>query len=156
MQPASCGHADGEYIVVNIRWDDADRGLVVRDAGSVHGIALGVIAPNGTDIIVPPCDTEWCRVQCKGLQGWSRKRYLSLRSLALRTVAGIAPGDPHGVSIRSGPHPTCRAVGALPAQGRDIVLHGCEASPVDRSTWCRVTYKTLSGWVPDGYLQRQQ
>ena len=154
MQPASCGQPDGDYIVVNIRWDDADRGLVVRDAGSMQGIQLGVIPPNGTEIKVPPCDTEWCQVQCGGLKGWSRKRYLSPRSLALRTVTGIAADDPHGLSVRTGPHPTCRSVGSLPPQGRDVILHGCEASPIDRSTWCRVTYKNFSGWVPDGYLQR--
>jgi hypothetical protein len=156
MQAASCGHPEGDYIVVNIRWDDADHGLVVRDAGSMQGIQLGVIAPNTTDIIVPPCDTEWCQIQCKGLKGWSRKRYLSPRSLSLREVTGIPPGDPHGLSVRTGPHRTCRSVGSLPAQGRDVILHGCEASPAERSTWCRITYKNLSGWVPDGYLQRQK
>ena len=156
MQAASCGHADGDYIVVNVRWDDADRGLVVRDAGSMRGIQLGVIPPNGTDIIVPSCDTEWCPVQCKGLKGWSRVTYLSPRSLALRTVTGIPQGDPHGLSMRTGPHPTCRSVGSLPAQGRDVILHGCESSLVDRSTWCRVTYNNISGWIPDGYLERQK
>jgi uncharacterized protein YraI len=147
----SCGHAGGDYVVINIRSDDADHGLVIRNAADISGIQIGVIPPNGTDIVVGQCEADWCPVQCKGVSGWSRKRYLSARTATLRSVTGINPNDPVGLSVRSGPLPTCRSVGALPYNGREVILHGCERSPSDQP-WCRITYNRISGWVPQASL----
>jgi uncharacterized protein YraI len=155
IELGSCRQADGNYIVVNIRWDDADRGLVVRESPGIAGVKRGVLPPNATDIIVGPCEAEWCPVQCNRLKGWSRARYLALRSTALYSVTAIKPTDPQGLAVRNGPHHACSPVGSIPHDGRDVALHSCEPSPLGRSTWCRITHKGLTGWVADGFLERQ-
>lgn len=35
------------------------------------------------------------------------------------------------------------------------VEHWCQRSPLDVTIWCRITYGWISGWVPDGFLERQ-
>jgi hypothetical protein len=42
-----------------------------------------------------------------------------------------------------------------PLQARDAIQHSCQRSPQDATTWCRITYGGSSGWVPDGFLERQ-
>jgi SH3-like domain-containing protein len=150
----SCGYPEGDHVAINIRFDDADRGLVIRSRADISGIQVGLIPPNGTDILVGTCENDWCPVQCKDRKGWSRKRYLSPRPVALRPVKGINPNDPQGLEVRSGPHPTCQAVGALRSNGREVILHGCEA--IDGSSWCRVTFNRFSGWVPSENLELQR
>jgi SH3-like domain-containing protein len=150
----SCGFADGDHVAINIRLDDLDRGLVIRSRADISGIQVGLIPPNGTDISVGACEGDWCPVQCKDRKGFSRKRYLSPRVAALRPIKGINPNDPQGVSVRTGPHPACQAVGSLRSSGRDVILHGCEA--IDGSTWCRITFNRFSGWIPSDHLELQR
>jgi uncharacterized protein YraI len=57
--------------------------------------------------------------------------------------------------VWSGPHESCRAIGAVPPASRDVIEHGCQKSPLDVATWCRITTAGVSGWVPDGFLERQ-
>jgi uncharacterized protein YraI len=152
----SCNFAEGDHVAINIRLDDADRGLVIRSLADISGIQVGLIPPNGTDIQVGPCEGDWCPVQCKDKKGYSRKRYLSPRLAVLRPIKGINSNDPQGVGVRTGPHPTCPAVGTLRSNGRDVIVHGCEASPVDRSMWCRITFNRFSGWIPSENLELQR
>jgi SH3-like domain-containing protein len=150
----SCGYPEGDHVAINIRLDDSDRGLVIRSHADISGIQVGLIPPNGTDILAGACENDWCPVQCKDEKGWSRKRYLSPRQAALRPVKGINPNDPQGLGVRTGPHPTCRAVGTLRSNGREVILHGCEA--IDGSTWCRITFNRFSGWIPSENLELQR
>jgi hypothetical protein len=159
LEALSCGSAEGSYVVVNIRLDDADGGLVVREGPGVETVQRGVVPPNGIGLAVESCDGDWCRVQCGklNLKGSSRKRYLATRSDVLYAVAGANPNEPQGLAVRTGPHQTCRATGLLPYHSREVILHVCQSSPLDRSaTWCRITYQGLSGWIVYGYLDRQK
>ena len=152
----SCGHADGTYVVVNIRWDDVDKGLVIRSSASMSGIQQDVIPPNGTDILrIGACEADWCPVQCGRAKGWARAKYLSARSQALYSVTHISSHDSHGLIVRNGPHKSCSSTGSIPFNGRDVILHSCVPSPIDKSTWCRVTYNKSSGWVAGGFLEQQ-
>jgi len=150
----SCGFADSDYVTINIRLDDSDRGLVMRSRADISGIQVGLIPPHGTDIQVGTCEGDWCPVACKDKKGWSRKRYLSTRPAALRAVKGINPNDPQGLGVRTGPHPACPAVGTLRQNGREVILHGCELA--DGLTWCRITFSRFSGWVPAENLELQR
>jgi uncharacterized protein YraI len=152
----SCGFADSDYVVINIRLDDSDRGLVIRSRADISGIQVGLIPPHGTDIKVGACEGDWCPVECKDKKGWSRKRYLSTRAAALRSVKGINPNDPQGLGLRTGPNPTCPTVGTLRSSGRDVILHGCEPGTAEGSTWCRITFSRFSGWVPAENLELQR
>jgi uncharacterized protein YraI len=152
MSPASCGAAD--YVVVNVRTDDPDHGLNVRDAPDLKGIAVGVLAPNTTDLMVEKCDSGWCEVQCKAVKGWSRDRYLSLRSSAFYSVTGISQAA-IGLALRNGPDQTCSAIGSIPFNGREVILHSCQVNQDGNARWCLVTYVSRSGWVPLENLTRQ-
>jgi uncharacterized protein YraI len=161
LQAFSCGGGEGSYVVVNIRVDDADSGLMVREGPGLQSIGRPIPA-NATGVdITGACNTDtpeaWCEVQCKSrsLNGWARARYLRPRSDALYTMSATMPGDEGGLAIRTGPHPTCHEVGAVPPQSRDVIAHGCQRSPTDVTTWCRITFGGKSGWVPDGFLERQ-
>lgn len=97
-------------------------------------------------------------LQCRslGLKGWSRARYLRLRTDSLYSVVGTNPSEPQGLTMRSGPHQSCRAVGVLSYDAKDVVGHWCQRSPLDMTTWCRITFDAVSGWILDGLLERQQ
>jgi hypothetical protein len=161
LEAFSCGTGEGNYVVVNIRLDDADSGLMVREAPSVQAIGRPIPA-NATGVgIIGPCNAEtpdaWCEVQCKSksLKGYARARYLAPRSDALYTMSGLLPGDEGNLVMRTGPHQSCHEVGAVPPAARDVIQHSCQRSPQDPTTWCRITYGNLSGWVADGFLERQ-
>jgi hypothetical protein len=104
LQAFSCGGGEGSYVVVNIRVDDADSGLMVREGPGLQSIGRPIPA-NATSVDVP--------------------------------------------------HPTCHEVGTVPPQSRDVIAHGCQRSPTDVTTWCRITFGGKSGWVLDGFLERQ-
>ena len=156
LPPGSCGASDGSYIVANVRWDDPDHGLNVRDKPDLGGIILGILPLNTTEVAVGACASGWCPVQCKNLKGWSRDRYLAERLETLRTVKGISANSPRGLVLRNGPDQTCSAVATVPYNAQDIVLHVCETSPLDpTSTWCLLTYNQNSGWAPADHLEAQ-
>ncbi|WP_143278680.1 SH3 domain-containing protein [Bradyrhizobium sp. Y36] len=143
----SCGSSSGRYVVTNIRFDDSDHGLVVRNAPNLNGIPVGLIPPNGTEITVGECSGEWCPVECKNTRGWSRARYLTSRSAALFSVAKSNSSEPQEVIVRNGPDQFCPSIGSIPVQGRDIIVHTCEPGPTDKLNWCRVTYSGMSGFA---------
>jgi uncharacterized protein YraI len=161
LQAFSCGGGEGSYVVVNIRMDDADSGLMVREGPGLQSLGRPIPA-NATGVgITGACNTDtpeaWCEVQCKSrsLNGWSRARYLRPRSDTLYMMSATVTGDDGGLVMRTGPSETCHAVGAVPPQSRDVTQHGCQRSPLDVTTWCRITFGGSSGWVPDGFLERQ-
>jgi uncharacterized protein YraI len=126
----------------------------VRDRPDIAGIVVGMLPPNGADLTVGTCNSGWCEVLCKGVTGWSRDRYLSLRASVLYTVTGISQAA-IGLAVRNGPDQTCSAVGSIPYDGRDVIIHSCQVSPNGTSQWCLVTYQNRSGWVPLEKLARQ-
>jgi uncharacterized protein YraI len=151
----SCSGLDGKYIVTNIRFDDSDHGLVIHNGPSLNGVQVGLIPPNGTDIVVGACSGDWCPVECNNMKGWSRSRFLTLRSNALFSVAGISPNDPLGLNVRNGPDQFCPSVGAIPVGGRDVIVHSCEPGPTDKLMWCRITFNGVSGFAMADHLQPQ-
>jgi hypothetical protein len=161
LQAFSCAAGDPGYVVVNIRHDDLDSGLMVRQSPEVG--ALGKpIPPNATGVAVTgACSSDtpdsWCEVQCRSrsLRGYARARYLAPRSDTLYTMSGVAPGDEGNLVMRTGPHQSCHEVAAVPPAARDVIQHSCQRSPQDATTWCRITYDGSSGWVPDGFLEKQ-
>lgn len=153
LTSASCN--GGNYVVTNVRWDDPDHGLNVRESGDIKTTIRGVLKPNTTNLTVDTCKDGWCEVECKALKGWSRDRYLSLRENVLYKVSGISKAA-IGLAIRNGPDQTCSAVDSIPYDGRDVIIHTCEVSPAGSSRWCLVTYKDHSGWVPLENLVRQE
>ncbi len=152
----SCGFAGSDYVTINIRRDDSDHGLVIRSRADISGIQVGLVPPHGTDIKVGTCEGDWCPVECKDKKGWSRKRYLSPRWAALRAIKGINPNEPEGLSVRTGPAPTCPVVGTLRSNGREVILHGCEPGAAEGTTWCRITFSRFSGWVPSENVELQR
>jgi len=160
LQAFSCGETDGGYVVTNIDLDDANAGLMVREGPSLQFIGRPIPANSTGVAITAACNfatDTWCQVQCKSrsLSGWSRIRYLRPRSDALYMISANVPLDHDGLVVRSGPHESCRAIAAVPPASRDVIEHGCQKSPLDVATWCRITYAGVSGWVPDGFLERQ-
>ncbi len=154
LPSGSCGQADGNYAVVNVRWNDPDGGLNVRASPDLKSVVVGVLPPNATELIVGTCDSGWCQVQCKNLKGWARDRYLSLRSGVSYVVTGISQAA-LGLTVRNGPDQTCSAVESIPYDGKDVILHICQVSPSGGSRWCLVTHHGHSGWVPLEHLTPQ-
>lgn len=154
MPSASCGEADGKYVVTNVQWDDSDHGLNVRGTPDLKGLALGILPPNTTQLSVGTCNSGWCEVQCKAVKGWSRDRYLSLQSDALYSVTGISQAA-IGLAVRNGPDQTCSAVASIPFDGRDVIIHSCQFSQDGSSRWCLITHDHRSGWVPLEKLSHQ-
>jgi SH3-like domain-containing protein len=145
-QDAHSCDAGGDWVVVGILLNDSDGvALIMRD--SPNGAPLHRMMPNSTGIAADQCDGNWCHVQCDGISGWSRQKYLKPRSDQLRTLVGVSPVD--GLGIRSGPNPTCHARSSV-QYNKSVILHGCES--VDQSEWCRITYEKASGWIPRAYV----
>ena len=70
----------------------------------------------------------------------------------LYRVVGVAEDDV--LYIRDRPGPQNASVGKIPADGVDIrVLEGTER--VGQSTWVRVNYKGITGWVNNRFLREQ-
>lgn len=150
-QEAYSCDAGGDWVVVGIGLDDSDNvTLLIRD--SPKGAPLHRIGPNSTDLVAEQCDADWCHVKCDSVVGWSRQKYLKPRSAQLRSVTGLDPSGT-GVVIRTGPHRTCPTRGSPLQSGRNVVLHGCEPNPADRTEWCRITYNRISGWLPQSNLE---
>lgn len=70
----------------------------------------------------------------------------------LYLVVGVAEDDV--LYVRNRPGPQNISVGKIPADGVDIqVLDGTER--VGQSTWVRVNYKGITGWVNGRFLREQ-
>lgn len=156
LASGSCGHPEGNYIVTNVPWGDAEGGLNVRERPDLSSVSIGTIPAHTTDLIVGNCKSGWCSVKCKNLQGWSKDRYLALRSSSLHAVTGVDKNSPHGLILRNGPDKICSAIESIPYDGRDIVLHSCQSGAIGAPAWCLVTYKGVSGWTPSRFLRHEQ
>ena len=151
LAPGSCGHQDGNWVVVGVPWDNPQTGLNVRAGPGVAAIPQGSLLPNTTNLIVGSCELNWCQVQCKDVKGWSNRRFLSLRSDALRHVTGISTDEP--LEMRNGPEQVCSPVGRIPHDAANVILHSCQPDSTGKNTWCLVTHNQFSGWIPYGHLQ---
>lgn len=70
----------------------------------------------------------------------------------LYRVVGVAEDDV--LYIRDRPGPQNASVGKIPADGVDVrVLEGTER--IGQSTWVRVNYKGITGWVNSRFLREQ-
>jgi len=149
---SSCKQSAGSHIVTNVRIEDPDRGLNVRDKPDLNGTVLGVLQPNTTEVIVGACQQEWCPVQCNNVRGWSRDRYLALGSSSEYIVNGTNANNPQALVLRNGPDQTCSAVGSVPHDAR-VTVHVCQLSPITKtSIWCLITHGTKSGWAQRAHL----
>jgi uncharacterized protein YraI len=149
-----CGHPHGDYVVVQVRWEDPIGGLAVRTDPNGNAERRGVIPAAGTGVGISDClQSGWCQVRYACVFGWSfSARFLSLRSRQQYAVTGVSAADPEGLNLRSGPHHSYAAKGSIPYDARDVVRHVCQPSPIDRTEWCLITYRDESGWVASRFL----
>ncbi len=49
-EPSSCESSHGDYVVVNVKWNDPDGGLIVSSGPGMHANRLGVIPASGVGI----------------------------------------------------------------------------------------------------------
>jgi uncharacterized protein YraI len=153
---ARCGHPYGDYVVIDVRWEDPIGGLAVRMGPSSAETKLGTIPADGTGIgvDVEGCtQSGWCRVKYRCLNGWSLlARYLALRSRRLQRVTQVSATDPQGLNVHSGPHYTFPVRNHISYNSSDVIKHVCQPSPKDGSEWCLVTQNDRSGWVASRFL----
>lgn len=148
----TCRAAQGDYVVVNVHWGDQDGGLVIRASPNRESAATAVIPMAGINIGVGECQSGWCRVKYGCDTGWSSANYLAQRSTQLYKVTGVSPSDREGLNIRTEPRSNSDVASAIPHNGVDIVVHVCQPSPHDQTSWCLVTYLASSGWVAGRFL----
>jgi uncharacterized protein YraI len=152
----SCSHPHGNYVVVDVKWEDPIGGLAVRTGPNAGEKREGVIPTDGTGIgvEVEKCtQSGWCPVRYKCYSGWSLlAKYLAIRERRLQRVVNVSASDPDGLNVRSGPHHTYPVKAHISYRSTDLIKHICEPSPVDGSEWCLVTQNEKSGWVSGKYL----
>ncbi|WP_022951624.1 SH3 domain-containing protein [Leucothrix mucor] len=64
-------------------------------------------------------------------------------------VSGVASWDT--LNMRSQPNASSTIIGEIPASGSNVTSNG-ESTQVGRSTWVKVAYNGVSGWVNKRYL----
>lgn len=153
VRAGECGEG-GDQVVVGIPSTDDLGGLALRDAPSSRANRSAIIPANGTGISVQDClASGWCKVTFRCVKGWAfAAQYLAPRSTRLVKVANVEPSDPDGLNFRAGPGPQFRRMGSFPFNMSNMVMHSCEANPVDGTTWCLVSAGAFSGWVADRFL----
>lgn len=154
----TCPQVQGDYMTVDVHWGDSDGGLVVRTGPTEGRVRIGVIPATGTGIGVGSCESGWCQVRYKCLNGWAFSKYLALRTTRLRRVAAIEATDPRGLVVRKEPDDDAGSLGAVPADAMNLVAHVCQHivdKGLDKGDWCQITYDRLSGWVPQRFLGQQ-
>ncbi|MBV8751779.1 MAG: hypothetical protein JO328_02865 [Hyphomicrobiales bacterium] len=139
----SCDQTNGTHVVVNI---PATNELNVRTTPNVQGLLTASLPSNATDIVVDQCSAGWCAIQCRNVKGWVSNWYLALRSKASRPVTNFSRTG-EGLIVRNGPDQACSAVGFIPPNDDDVVLHYCEGNATDSPTWCLISSSQSSGWV---------
>jgi clan AA aspartic protease (TIGR02281 family) len=147
---SDCSIASGDYVVVDVGWDDPIGGLAVRAAPNGQAPIKGVIPAAGTDIEIGVCrENGWCEVHYECIAGWSlANRFTAPRGERLYRVANVAPDDPEGLNMRVGPggnNPTKRSI---PYDAVGIVLHAYQPD----GGWCLVTYGNAFGWTARRFL----
>ena len=147
-----CNRISGDYVVVNVKWNDPDGGLVISNGPGMSAGRLGIIPSAGGGIGILGCQGIWCRVRYGCYEGWSSKLYLAERSERQYRVVGVQPEDPEGLNIRSGPGFTYSQSGSISFNATNVVKHVCQSSPVDGTDWCLVSWQSISGWVAGRFL----
>jgi uncharacterized protein YgiM (DUF1202 family) len=71
----------------------------------------------------------------------------------LYRVVGVAEDDV--LYVRSKPGPQNSSVGKIPAKGVGIQILEGSSERVGQSTWVRVNYKGITGWVNSRFLTEQ-
>lgn len=147
-----CNRSNGNYIVINVKWNDPDGGLVISNGPGMNAGRLGVIPAAGGGIGILGCQGMWCRVRYRCDEGWSSKLYLGERQERQYRVIGVQPGAPEGLNVRSGPGFTYPQSGSISFDATNVVKHVCQSSPVDGTDWCLVSWQSISGWVAGRFL----
>ena len=152
--PASpeCNRRNGDYVVIDVKWDDPDGGLVISSGPGMNAGRVGVIPAAGGGIGIFGCLGIWCRVKYGCHEGWSSKLFLAERSERQYRVVGVQPADPEGLAVRSGPGFRYSQKGSIRFNATEVVKHTCQPSPNDRTDWCLVSWQELSGWVAGRFL----
>jgi uncharacterized protein YraI len=149
-----CAQSPGDYVVIEVKWDDPIGGLAIRTGPDGNSERRGVIPSSGVGVAVGECvQSGWCEVSYQCIAGWSLSaRYLAPRFRRLYRVSGVSAADPEGLNVRSGPHNTYAPKGRIPYDGANVIVHVCQPSPLDGTDWCLVTYGQNSGWAAGRYL----
>src|SRR5438105_4442444 len=72
LAQSDCGAPHGDYVVIEVKWEDSIGGLAVRDEPRNDGTRRGVIPAAGTGIGIGEClGSGWCQVKYACLSGWS-------------------------------------------------------------------------------------
>jgi uncharacterized protein YraI len=153
--PPNCG-PHGDYVIVGVRYDDKDRGLLIRAAPNGQAETRGVIPPNGTDVGVTNCQGSWCEVKYGCQSGWAGSHYLSPRTSNLSRVVDVKPNDPDGLNVRTGPASSFPKKGSIPYNATDVIRHTCQPGIGTSTKWCLLTYRgkgiDVSGWASSLFL----
>lgn len=150
-RPAACTQPVGSHVIVNVPWQDADNGLLLRAAPSTQAKVVSTIPANGVGLIVSKCSDGWCQIEYNCQKGYAAARYLAERSTQFRSVIGVSPGDPEGLNVRNGPGANYSKVSSIPYNGTQVIVHNCQT--VTQASWCLVSYQNNSGWVAGRYLR---
>ncbi len=68
-------------------------------------------------------------------------------------VVGVARGDM--LNIRERPDPDSDLIGQIPHDGRGVRGFGCTDDTPNGTTWCRVKYGAVVGWVRETFVRRE-
>lgn len=150
----TCGAANGDFVVVGVKYGDPDGGLHLRSAPGADAAVTGVIPGVATGVEVGACRGNWCETKYGCQAGWSNSAFLAPSGNTLQRVVGVSPSDPEGLNLRTGPHHTYAVSANIPYNATGLIVHICQASQQDGSRWCLVTYDRSSGWVSGRYLAR--
>jgi uncharacterized protein YraI len=146
----ACVQPVGSHVIVNVPWQDADNGLLLRAAPSMQASVLSVIPASGAGLIVSNCSDGWCQIEYNCQKGYAAAKYVAERTSRFRNVSNVSSTDPEGLNIRNGPGTTYTKLSSIPYNGKQVVVHNCQT--VSNAPWCLVTYQNSSGWVAGRYL----
>jgi SH3-like domain-containing protein len=139
-----CDRSQGDFVVFDIPPDDPDRGLNVRNGPTANSIKIAQIPSNGTGIGVGSCQSGFCNIKYRCLTGWVTARFLAPRSSTFRRVT-----NPDGLQIWTEQDEKSLAVGKIPPDATDVVVHWCGAE------WCQISYANFTGWTIARFLDKQ-
>lgn len=146
----ACVQPVGSHVIVNVPWQDADNGLLLRAAPSMQASVLSVIPASGTGLIVSGCSDGWCQIEYNCQKGYAGAKYVAERTSRFRSVSNVSAADPEGLNVRNGPGASYSRMSSIPYNGKQVVVHNCQT--VAHASWCLVTYQNSSGWVAGRYL----
>lgn len=147
---APCVQPVGSHVIVNVPWQDADNGLLLRAEPNMRASVLSVIPASAVGLIVTACSDGWCQIEYNCQKGYVGSKYVAERKSQFRNVSGVSSTDPDGLNIRSGPGASYPKVSSIPHNGKQVVIHNCQK--VSNASWCLITHENNSGWVAARYL----